>query len=232
VFAYLAAGLATLVAWDFVFETHWIIGADWNTATGFAVVFASYIVGQIVAWPAAWLLERRLVRDVLGAPSRTLFGDPPPGRFTRIKLRLFPDYFTPLNRLVAERVRARASSDGHPDASGESLFWTAFTCSKRDAATCARMNQFLKLYGFCRNIAFVGIATAGAIVIRTLWHAPGAGFGADARPRLLWAAIALAGGVAMFYRYLKFHRLYSVEVFVGYANPPPTERASHEGSNP
>lgn len=43
--------------------------------------------------------------------------------------------------------------------------------------------------------------------------------------RVWWALIALTAGVGMLYRYLKFHRLYSVEVFVGYPElPSPTTR--------
>jgi hypothetical protein len=232
VFAYLAAGVATIAAWDFVFGTRWIIGADWTAASGVTVVFAAYVVGQIVAWPAAWILERVVVRRTLGAPSRALFGELPPGRFQNIKVRLFPDYFTPLDRHVATGVRRHAARAGQADSSGEGLFWTAFARSKRDADTYARMNQFLKLYGFCRNVAFVGFAAAAAIEGEALWRVPAAGFNSDIDHHLLWAGVTLAAGIAMFYRYLKFHRLYSVEVFVGYADLPPSEREAHEGTGP
>jgi hypothetical protein len=226
IFAYLAAGIAALAAWDDVFATHWVIGAEWSAASGVAIVFGAYVVGQIVAWPAAWLLERRVVRRVLGAPSRALFGEPPLGRCHWLKRHLFPDYFTPFDRILADRVRSRARADGQPHASGESLFWTAYTRAKRDTATYARMGQFLKLYGFCRNIAFVGIAAGVAITVDVLYRAQTTGFVPELRTHLLWAGVALVAGVAMFYRYLKFHRLYSVEVFVGYAEAPNSERGS------
>jgi hypothetical protein len=225
IFAYLATGLASLLAWDFAFGTHWVLGATWAAADAIASIFAAYIVGQIIASPAAWVLERRFVRRILGSPSRVLFCEPPPGRLRQLKQRLFPDYYMPLDRRLAERVREKARSEGQPDASGESLFWTAFARSKRDAGTYARMDAFLKLYGFCRNIAFVGVASAALIGVGAIWQARTSGLNSEIRNHLLWAGVALLAGVAMFYRYLKFHRLYSVEVFVGYAesNTPPHE---------
>lgn len=232
VFAYLAAGIAALLAWDYTFGSHWIIGANWSAASGTTIVLVAYIVGHIVAWPASWLLERCVVRCVLGPPSRALLGEPPPGRFATIKQALFPDYFTPLDRPLAERVRFRAAREGQPGLSGQSLFWTAFAHSKHDVSTYSRMTQFLKLYGFCRNIAFVGVTAAIMIATGALWRAANTSFSTDVGSRLLWAALVCVAGVAMFYRYLKFHRLYTVEVFVGYANISAERQASHEGARP
>ncbi|HYU11609.1 MAG TPA: hypothetical protein VEK82_03465 [Stellaceae bacterium] len=218
IFAYITAGFAALAAWDYVFGTHWIVGADWSAAAGVVTVFAAYVAGHIAAWPAAWLLERRFVRRVLGTPSAALFGKAPPGRFSGTKRKLFPDYYTPLDCHVADRVRLQAVADGQAGDSGEGLFWAAFARAKCDAMTYARMDGFLKLYGFCRNIAFVGIVAAVAIIAAMVWGARAGEALADARSHLLWASVSLLAGVAMFYRYLKFHRLYAVEVFLGYIN--------------
>jgi hypothetical protein len=73
------------------------------------------------------------------------------------------------------------------------------------------LSSFLNLYGFSRNISFslflsalilgLGVATSGS--------RPG-GVGEYAG----WAALAAAvAGIGMFYRYLKFYREYTVEVF-------------------
>jgi hypothetical protein len=39
----------------------------------------------------------------------------------------------------------------------------------------------------------------------------------DGAPRLYWASIAIVVAVGMLYRYLKFFRHYTVEVFITYA---------------
>lgn len=224
IFGYLAAGFAGLWVWDFVFHTGWIIGTHWSAADGVAAVFFAYVVGHMMAWPAAWVFEDVLVRRVLRLPSQVLFREPvsEPGHGWR---KVFPDYHKPLRRPIAERVLANAGNEGRADVSGEDLFWIAFAVSKRDPAACARMDQFLKLYGFCRNIGFIGVASSVLILVVALWRSRATGWSSELWYQLLWAWLALAAGVIMFYRYLKFYRLYAVEVFVGYAavDIPPSE---------
>jgi hypothetical protein len=139
---------------------------------------------------------------------------------------LFPDYFTPLDQGTRERVTAKVHEEGHPESSGESLFWIAFARAKRDPLTYGRMESFLKLYGFCRNIALVGLAAAALLIADAVWRLSHAAPAVEILDRLCWALIALIGGVAMLYRYLKFHRLYSVEVLTGYLDLPLSEGKS------
>lgn len=211
VFAYISAGLAALLLSDVLFSTHWIVDAQWTVASGTAVVFGCYVVGHVIAWPASFLIERQFVVRVLGPPSKVLFEE---ATHHTILTRLFPDYFAPLNRAIVQRVKSKARSDSS-DAIGQNLFWAAFAVVKRDPATYARLEAFLKLYGFCRNIAFVAFLGALALFFST---ARTAIVGAPRmETQFFWAIAALLVGVSMFYRFLKFYRLYSVEVFVGYA---------------
>jgi hypothetical protein len=90
------------------------------------------------------------------------------------------------------------------------------------------MESFLKLYGFCRNIALVGLAAAALLIADAVWRLSHAAPAVEILDRLCWALIALIGGVAMLYRYLKFHRLYSVEVFTGYLDLPLSEGKSEQ----
>jgi len=173
IFAYAASGLAAMLVWDFVFGTHWVLGAQWGVYEGVAVLFGAYVIGHVVAWPASWLLERRFVRRFLGAPATALFREAPPGALANLKRRLFPDYFTPLDQSTQDRVKARALDEGHLVNSGEGLFWLAFAQAKRDAPTYARMEAFLKHYGFCRNMSFVALAGAMLLTgdaLSHLWH--------------------------------------------------------------
>ncbi len=217
-FAYVATGLAAIVIWDLGTGTHWVVGADWTVASGTATIIVSYVLGHILAWPASWLIERCFVSNVLGPPSKVLFAAAP--KTPSVAGWLFPDYFNPLDDQMKVRVRARAREDGQSAQAGESLFWTAFARAKRDGTTYSRMEGFLKLYGFCRNVAFVGLAGCVGLLIAAGWSLWVNGVVADARSQLRWAGAAFVVGLSLFYRYLKFHRLYSVEVFVGYAELP------------
>jgi hypothetical protein len=86
------------------------------------------------------------------------------------------------------------------------------------------MNTFLNLYGFARNVAMscaLGILalTAGSLLPFVAGGAP------DTRKQWLILPVALIGMV-MFYRYLKFLRLYALELYVTYAEDQPAKIAS------
>jgi hypothetical protein len=223
VFAYLATGFAAMLASDITLGSQWVLGAKWEVSESLAVLLTAYFIGHLIAWPAAWLLELSLVRRVLGAPSQALFSEAPSGPLAGVTRRLFPDYFTPLNQEIRERVTAKAYKEGRAVTSGENLFWIAFARAKRDPLTYGRMESFLKLYGFCRNVAFVGLAAAVLLLSHAVWLVYHAAQAAEVLDRLWWALVALLAGGVMLYRYLKFHRLYSVEVFTGYLELPSLE---------
>jgi hypothetical protein len=77
VLAYVATGFAAILALDFVLGSRWVLGAQWSVSEGMAVLLTAYLLGHVIAWAAAWLLERRLVRRLLGAPSEALFCEAP-----------------------------------------------------------------------------------------------------------------------------------------------------------
>jgi hypothetical protein len=216
IFAYVASGVGAMLISDVALGTHWILGAQWSVSEGLAILLAAYVAGHILAWAAAWSLERHFVRRSLGAPYRVLFFDEPSGPLAKLKQRMFPDYLAPLDQGIRERLNAKARDEGHSTDSDESLFWIAFARVKRDPLTYAGLEAFLKLYGFCRNIAFVGFAGAVLIIGQAIWSMCYGPSAVDVLDRLSWALGALVVGVAMTYRYLKFQRLYSVEIFVSY----------------
>jgi len=222
VFAYIASGLAALLLCDLLLSTHIVVSAQWSVAEGVVIIFAAYVIGHVVAWPASWLIERQFVARLLGPPSKVLFVERK--QHAALARFLFPDYFTPLDHALRQRVKARAPDLA--DHSGQSFFWSAFACARRDPSTYARMDAFLKLYGFCRNMAFVALFGGVTLLIAALGAAwQGARYLAETR--LGWAVVALLIGVAMLYRFLKFYRLYSVEVFVGYDELAAAQGDSH-----
>lgn len=211
IFAYLAAGLAALGLWDVIFHTRFVLGADWTAASGIFTIVAAYVAGQILASPAALVMEHGLVKTVLGSPSvRLMASDRPRQGVTGfLAATIFREYFRPIDASFAARVRAAA-----PGARGESLFWKAYPLARADEMASARLESFIRLYGFCRNIAFVALLATVS-------------FAADATVGIWTHAVAndsermwqLTGAAAliclgMTHRYLKFHRLYTLETFV------------------
>jgi hypothetical protein len=75
VFGYVASGLAALAFWDLAFGTSYVVGAQWTVASGALTIGGAYMLGQILASPSSWLIERRFVRKVLGSPSVILMDD-------------------------------------------------------------------------------------------------------------------------------------------------------------
>lgn len=216
VFAYIASGFAAIVAWDLVFATHFVVGAKWSVPDGIIVIVAAYIIGQILASPSSWLLEQRLVRRALGRPADVLIqGKPTSGWRGGLARSVLADYYAPLDAATAGRLRELMDAENIQ--SGEALFWRVYPTIKAHAVAYARLEAFLKLYGFCRNLAFVALAAAVALGVSAAVAVVRSGSGAAASQHASWAVIALVIGLGMLHRYLKFHRLFAVEVLTTFA---------------
>lgn len=215
-FAYVATGLAALASWDAVFQTHIVLAADWTVSTATSTLALSYVIGQVIASPSAFLLEKQFVQKVIGPPPLVLFGAADPALPAIFRRTILREYYVPLEEGVRQRVVATAQAEGKPTQPGEPLFWAAFRAARSNPAAYARMESFLKLYGFCRNTAFV--ALAAALTLAGLWlYGLVSGCSRAPEHTLQWSGFALALGLGMLLRYLKFLRLYSVEVFITYS---------------
>ena len=214
VFGYLIPGLVLIACWDLVQGTHFVWEHEnWTISAAAFVVILGYVLGHIAAALATLCFDRLLVRGVIGAPPVLLFKR---SRQPSWHAWILGEYLVPLHPHVRERVIAAAGLDPAKATTdiGETLFWRAWPVIKRDPIPCARMESFLRLYGFCRNFSFVSLVAAVAIATAPLFP-HGAN---DVDPR--WAILALFISAAMFYRYLKFLRLYSVEIFSTFAEAP------------
>ena len=240
-FAYVAAGFAAFVVADLGWGAHLVLCAHWTTASGVVTVVAAYVVGHLIAGPSEWLIGKRFVGKMLGPPAEVFFPTPPPDAAPSEKKptkpwlatclrRLLPGYFEPLDDRLKARILAHALNEGEHerDLHGESFFWIAYPRAKRDPLTHARMDTFLTLYGFCRNLAFVGLfggivlAVQAALRSMHVYGATQIGYGAAEPCKLLaWAVLAFLLGLVLLYRYVIFYRHYASEVFVGYMELPP-----------
>lgn len=221
VFAYIGSGLAALVVWDIVFSSHYVLGTQWTVAGGVLVIIASYILGQILAAPSGWLIERQFVHKVLFRPAVILMDSRRLGWRRFLKKTILQDYYNPIDAGLRRKVSDRAAADRGAEVVDEALFWCAFPIAKRDANAYGRMDSFLRLYGFCRNIAFVGLAGACFISADAAIEWMRLGWTGHLGQQFRWALLALLIGFGMLHRYLKFFRLYNVEVFVSYSEDSP-----------
>lgn len=211
-FGCLSSGVIALAGASFAYQGVEVFRLDLNAGQVVGLVIAAYLIGHVVASISSFLLERRLTRRLIGSPTSWLFGGDPLTRWRRI----LNAYHKPLPEVTARRVLARAKREADIDEEGEALFYHCFGVVRRDEYPRARLAVFLNLYSFARNTsmaALIGAALIGlAIVVND-----------QVDPTELWAGLLLAGlvGVAMYLRYLKFYRQYSVELYVTYAEVKP-----------
>lgn len=206
---YLGAGFVLIAAVDIAFNAGWFSTKD--PPLGFVVltITIAYIAGHVVANFSGFVLERVAARGILGAPEDNLFAH------HRSRLRfLFPGYFDPLPEQTRARVFDGAEAAGITKP-GRALFYHCHAIVKHSAVVNARLSTFLNMYGFCRNVGAACLMAAAIIWFEATF---GAWLGrAGQVVKFRWSAGAFFAGVVMFYRYLKFYRHYTVEVFTSYA---------------
>jgi hypothetical protein len=216
-FAYLSAGFILLCAADYAFDAHWLLTEKLAPGQALLLTIVSYIAGHLIANVSSFLIEHKLVRGLLGAPEELLFQNHQIGRWSK----LFPVYFKPFPPETQRRVLDKASANGIT-APGRGLFFHCFAIVKRSKSTLERLNAFLSLYGFCRNVSVACLLAAGVLLFGAVFHSGGA------RPEKLGLAfLAAVGSIGLLYRYLKFFKHYTEEVFRTYAELP-----AHRGSKP
>lgn len=204
--AYLASGFLLLGAIDLAAGTGLMLLKDWAWPQTAIAVAAAYIAGQLTAGLSSLVLERGLVGHVLGFPRDNLFGQTKVCRWVRWCLGA---YYTPLPTKTQEAALAKGKALGI-DGPGEQLFWPAFTAAKANPKAIERMDNFLNMYGFARNIALVGFLDAAILGWSYHFHHGGPLHGNV-------ALVCLVVGVGMTLRYMKFLRHYGVEVFTTFA---------------
>lgn len=204
--AYLSAGFMLLFAVDQAVGTGLLMRDSWTVVQGVVAVSVAYTVGQMVASASSALFEKLLVGKLLGYPRNVLFGQPKAWPWVR---KLLPTYFEPLPPGTQRAALDKGGKVGVTEP-GEALFWPAHAAGRATPAVAGRMDNFLNLYGFCRNAALVAFVDAAVLYWSYLQPK-----GPDVH--LLWARLAFIAGFAMTLRYLKFFRHFALEVFTSWA---------------
>lgn len=205
--AYLSAGFLLLIVLDEVAGTGFLGRDSWTVVQGVVGVAGAYAVGQLVSSTSSLVFERLLVGKVLGFPRNVIFGRANAPRWLRACV---PAYFKTLPDETRARALEKAATEG-VTAPGEAMFWAAYGRARSDSVVMGRLENFLNLYGFCRNTALVALVDAALLYWSYRWND-----GPDVHLYWSWAAVAV--GVGMTFRYLKFFRHFAVEVFTSYAH--------------
>ena len=205
-FGYLASGLLVVLGMEFAIGFPHVVGQELKPFDIIALVFGMYIAGQIIATPAKAILEDGVVDKLLGRPTENLFRSKRPW----LRRILFPGFYKPLPKTIQHRIVTRVRAE-NGSTSGEGLFLHVHYHPeiRSDEKIVAKLQAFLNKYGFSRNLAFASLLAGGATLIRSaVWNDPRiAPYG--------WTAVIV--GVLLFYRYLKFLRQYSYELFNTYS---------------
>ena len=209
-FGYLANGFIVLCAFEYAFFGTSMAEREWKVGNAAFYIVLAYIVGHIIANLSSYVLEYKIVREWLKSPEETLF-EP---KHKTWRSFFFPIFYRPFPADTQARVLAVAKKNGF-DKQSRGLFLHAHAVVKQDKVTLERLTAFLNQYGFCRNVSMGLIISAiilltGALIDVRRWSEID-------NYKLAWAGAALLGAGGMFYRYLKFFRHYTMEVFVSYA---------------
>lgn len=216
-FGYLASGIIVFGLCDVIGGSQIVWKDSWSISSAVAVILSGYVVGHIVSGLAALVIDRGIVRRLLGTPANLLMRANPRKRswFQRVVLG---DFLEPLPPSLRSRLLDRAgmsASDAAQSNAGKDLFWRAWPTIKREPIPYGRADSFLKLYSFCRNLSFISFVAAATFVTKacTGWYS----LQISAQTYLMWAIAAAIVSFVMFRRYLRLFRLYSLEVFSTFA---------------
>jgi hypothetical protein len=207
-FGYLASGLLLIIGMDLVFGFPHVLGKELKIIESAVLVLVIYVAGQIIATPAKAVLEVFLVAKLLRRPNVVLFDEKKP----KVRGLLFPGYYVVLPKQTRRKILAKAKSEG-AEGTGEDLFLhVRYSPSVlNDEKLITRLNNFLNQYGFHRNLSFTALMVGTAFLIKIKVSSL-----SDA-DLMNYAIAALVAGALLFYRYLKFFRQYSYELFNTYA---------------
>jgi hypothetical protein len=185
IFAYVVAGLALMIGADLVLGWDTIVRRDGSLTVGEGAVrvLGAYVLGMLVAGLSSRVLQRWLEHRVVGQPFGSLMRAADSAGWRSV----FSSYHHPLSATVRARVKERLEklqswsagditkletfpkgllAGGDWLAMSERLFSAAHPSALRDSAAADRMETFLKLYGFCRNLAFVLLVCAVGFAVQ------------------------------------------------------------------
>jgi hypothetical protein len=207
-FGYVASGLVLVVVSQLTLGFPNVFGADLKPFDVAVTILGVYILGQIVAGPAKSFLEDLLAKKILGSPTQNLLH---PTR-RRIAKRIFPGYYTPLPPGIRVKLAVKIADSTSDHSDSESIFLSIRYAPEvlTSETLISKLNTFRDQYGFARNVSFSLLFAALSFALEG--HLKGSA------KLTHFSAAAFGAGLFLLYRFLKFYRQYSYELFNAYAH--------------
>lgn len=207
-FGYIASGLLIVIGLEILIGVPQVLGKDLKSFDLIALGLGVYIAGQLVATPSKWFLENVIVRQLLKTPSINLMASKDDKPFLHY---IFPGYYEPLPSQVQQQIIKKAKNENLEDPQGETLFLHIRFRDylRNDNNLMTRLQSFLNKYGFNRNLCLVCFIFGISILLFKDFNM--------SSKETRYALLALITGILLFYRYIKFFRQYSYELFNSYA---------------
>lgn len=203
--AFLTSGAVLLAAADRVFGLGWLDRENWTVVQVGLAAAVAYVTGHVIAEGASRFLEGALVHRLLGTPASLLLSDKPD---RPAGCWLYPGYFQPVAPELRARIERRAARED-PPLERNAIYANAYVLARRDQLAAGRLAMFQNQYSMCRNVSLACLLAAPALTISGIHTGRTADF--------WWAAAALVVAAVMLIRFLKYYRLFSVEVLNAYA---------------
>ena len=227
----LTAGAGLLFAIDLTFNDAAITRLpEWTVVKIGLVTALAYVTGQLIAGLSSLLLEHWLARRILRDPvSLQLNFTEPRRREWVVGKYVVGRYYEALPPAVREKV-LRLCAKGLETAPGgcgpaqvDDIFQWCFARARQSSDAAARLGEFLKLYGFNRNVALVGLIAALLFLSRATLTGEVNFF--------LWSGLSLVIAFGCLTRFLKFYAAYSAEVLRGCRIEGPAKTAPTASSH-
>jgi len=162
-------------------------------------ILVSYALGHIISLLGSLIFERLLIKNWVGYPSEIFFG-------MQKERSGFYDYAKPYQKDFIESFKKKYEDQFKTEFSpGEGFINCFHFVKEKSASTLSRLNTFLSIYGFARNMAatflLAGIGCFGKFFIDYNFCL------------IIYGFVAFLGAFLFFLRYLKFFGQYGDEVF-------------------
>lgn len=210
IFGYLAAGTIVMFSWALASSAPWLQG-ELSVVVSTGLVLLGYVLGHVLAAISSWLFEQVIVRDMIGPCEELVMNERQLGG---ILGAILPSFSKALPDDIRNSISAKARSEGI-SSGGRALFLHCLSVVRHDASTAERLATFLNLYGFSRNASLACFIGGGIFFYSAFWrqccccHAHHGNL-------VAWGVLAVVLGAFLFFRYLKFYRHYTQEVFLSY----------------
>lgn len=209
-YAYLTTGMVVLAAFDRAFMGSSLANeTDWGIVSGVFWAAIAYLIGHIIAMPSSAILEHWIAKRVLLDPTIVILGLKKRRKRehcfgTVVGAREYEPFSLDYSKVIITKL-CEALSVQEDEIESEAAFQYAFPRARSLADSANRMDNFLNLYGLCRNVSFASFL--GTMFLLCLAVQTGE------RIDALLAVGAAVLSLGLFMRFIKFYSAFTREVF-------------------